>query len=93
MTDAMQMGQQSAHVVTPADALPDIVVPAVTLPAPSDPSLPQRSPQTAPAPHAGGCTEADKHARLPAPDERLPYEPVENAMADVFDFLLRQPSN
>lgn len=66
---------------------PDVTVASVA----SDTSPPCESSQTSPAPRAGIRAEKGTLARRPAADDTLPYETVENTMADIFDYLAYQP--
>lgn len=89
---------------TPAGITPDVVTsasglsgtsraakPDVAAAAASDVSPPHVSSQTPPAPRAGGRAETSTLAHLLAADDTLPYETVENAMADIFDYLAYRP--
>lgn len=105
MTDVMPMGQQAAQVAAPgtmpvirstatthAGITPDVAASSASASASaSDISPPQELSQTSPAPRAGNQVETGTLARLPAADDTLPYETVENAMADIFDYLAYRP--
>lgn len=92
----------AARATSPAGITPDFVPSASGLSgtsraakpdvaAASDISPPHVSSQSPSAPQGGDRAETGTLARLPAADDTLPYETVENAMADIFDFLAYRP--